>query len=217
MRLFAPIAFLALSLSCAKQVPLKVTTITPNDSGLYGQTSAISLRNRDAFTVVFSRSVIAMGSDFGAASPALLGALPTKEQAAASNLPLYATASGAAQPVPGKLRWVTTYIARFDPDTNWPLDLKFEIIINPNLKAWDGTKLTVAEDKSTRSFQTDQLRGGGWSKAYSKQAAELTSYRWDSTVCTHTRSHTSSSTIYTIHTQIEPATGAKPECPPDGK
>ena len=126
--------------------------------------------------------MIALGSDFGANSPAILGTLPTEARAVASNLPLYATASGARQPIPGKLRWVTTYIVRFDPDIDWPLDLAFDVVINPELKAWDGTVLTQVKEYASRHFTTDQLRGGGWASASSKKAAQLTDNHWDSTV-----------------------------------
>jgi hypothetical protein len=166
------------TLCCSAQLlPLKVTTFTEGPV----------LRGRDAVTVVFSRSVIALGSDFGAKSSAVVTTLPTEAQAVASNLPLYATASGARQPVPGKLRWVTTYIVRFDPDIDWPLDLVFDIVINSELKAWDGTVLTQAKEYASRHFNTDQLRGGGWASASSKKAAQLTDNRWDSTV--HLLSH----------------------------
>ena len=71
-----------------------------------------------------------MGSDFGVSSPAIQSQSAVATTASTSTLPFYFTASGAESPVPGKLRWVTTYIARFDPDINWPLDLNFELHIN---------------------------------------------------------------------------------------
>jgi hypothetical protein len=43
-------------------------------------------------------------------------------------------------PVPGQLRWATTYIARFDPDVAWPTDLDFNLIWNTNLTTYDGKR-----------------------------------------------------------------------------
>ena len=169
---------LLLCFACAQPVPLKVTSISPGNP----ETSSTTLRNRDAITVVFSRSVIALGSDFGMAAPALFDALPTAA-AAAENVPFYFTASGAEKPVPGKFRWVSTYIARFDPDVNWPLDLSFELRMNPALEAWDGTRVTVDERHSKRKYRTDHLTGGGgWSQITSEQALRLTNHRWSSSV-----------------------------------
>ena len=37
----------------------------------------------------------------------------------------------------GKLRWITTYIARFDPEDVWPTDLSFRVIINPRRSRTD--------------------------------------------------------------------------------
>ena len=40
--------------------------------------------------------------------------------------------------VPGKARWVTTSIARFDPDVDWPSDLDCSFVWNAALRAYDG-------------------------------------------------------------------------------
>jgi hypothetical protein len=150
------LAWAFITFTCAQIIPLRVTTITPGSNSGVGADTL--LRGRDALTVVFSRSVIAMGSDFGASSPSILGVLPNKEHAIASNLPFYVTSNGALKAVPGKLRWVTTYIARFDPDIDWPLDLKFELVVNPTLTAWDSTRLTSSDSNSARSIRTGSLR-----------------------------------------------------------
>lgn len=40
--------------------------------------------------------------------------------------------------VPGRFRWVTTYIARWDPIGGWPLDSKIRFVWNKDLKTHDG-------------------------------------------------------------------------------
>lgn len=39
---------------------------------------------------------------------------------------------------PGRLRWVTTNIARFDPSVDWPTDLACTFDWNKDLKTFDG-------------------------------------------------------------------------------
>jgi hypothetical protein len=75
-----------------------VTTITPS-TGQSTQLSGVA-----AITVIFNRAVIALGADWGADSTP-------------STLPF--TFVGLSTPVPGKIRWVTTSIGRFDPDAAW--------------------------------------------------------------------------------------------------
>ena len=41
-------------------------------------------------------------------------------------------------PQPGKFRWVTTSIARFDPDEDWPTDLDCTLAWDRGLASWDG-------------------------------------------------------------------------------
>ncbi len=40
--------------------------------------------------------------------------------------------------MPGKVRWVTTTIARFDPDVDWPTDLDCSFKWNKGLTSYDG-------------------------------------------------------------------------------
>jgi hypothetical protein len=40
--------------------------------------------------------------------------------------------------VPGKSRWVTTSIARFDPDLDWPTDLDCQLVWSAQLISYDG-------------------------------------------------------------------------------
>jgi hypothetical protein len=44
---------------------------------------------------------------------------------------------------PGRLRWVTTNIARFDPSVDWPADLACAFRWNTALKAYDGARTHV--------------------------------------------------------------------------
>lgn len=39
---------------------------------------------------------------------------------------------------PGRLRWVTTSMARFDPSVDWPTDLSCNFQWNTKLRSWDG-------------------------------------------------------------------------------
>ena len=64
---------------------------------------------RMAFTAVFSRPVIALGSDFGLDADA--------------PLPPALAPFIVDCPLPGRTRWVTTSIARWDPIVAWPPDL----------------------------------------------------------------------------------------------
>jgi hypothetical protein len=65
--------------------------------------------------------------------------------------------------VPGYIRWVTTSIARFDPDmaASWPSDLCLQLVINTALATHDGTsiKLPLGEQHMPQQLQfyTDKL------------------------------------------------------------
>jgi hypothetical protein len=104
-------------------LPLEVLSVTPVASD--GSDDAQQVSGKDALTVTFSRAVIALGSDFGP------GQLP------ADLVPFTISAD-----VPGRLRWVTTFTARFDPTDQWPTDLSFELRLNPALTSFDGVALS---------------------------------------------------------------------------
>ncbi len=70
---------------------------------------------------VFSRPVIALGGDWGVKE------LPPQL------VPFTLTCG-----TPGRLRWVTTNIARFDPSVDWPTDLDCQFKWNTGLKGFDG-------------------------------------------------------------------------------
>ena len=57
----------------------------------------------------------------------------------------------------GKLRWVTTYILRFDPDHEWPNDLNCTVQVNPMLRAYDGTPLDAPMQATLFPFTTEAL------------------------------------------------------------
>ena len=52
--------------------------------------------------------------------------------------------TGLAVTVPYKVRYVTTFIARLDPDIDWPPDLVLAFAVNPNVTTWDGLGLPAA-------------------------------------------------------------------------
>jgi hypothetical protein len=86
---------------------LDVVSLTP--------AASTQLFGRTAITVTFNRAVIALGSDFGDAD------LPVDK------VPFFIEVSSegegrstAAVPiVAGRWRWVTTFVARFDPNADW--------------------------------------------------------------------------------------------------
>jgi hypothetical protein len=121
-----------------EQLPLRVLAITPNGE-------APVLRGSDAITVTFSRAVIALGADFGP------GALP------AELTPFTLTGAGAA--VEGRLRWVTTFSARFDPAGEWPTDLDFDQTLDSGKKRNPGAR--EARVDACRSGQCT-APSGGW-------------------------------------------------------
>lgn len=106
-------AFARLFMASDVQQTLKPLVVLPN--------SEQTLTGRDAITAVFNKAVIALGSDWN-----------NNQQP-----PFHFEGAN----VPGKIRWcvytvrlltifrVTTTIARFDPDIDWPPDLKFSVRI----------------------------------------------------------------------------------------
>ena len=155
-------------------LPLTVGAITPAGGT---PEDAAALRGQEALQVVFSRAVIALGSDWGA-SPALASApftLVAKDARVIS--------------VPGQFRWATTYIGRFDPDGAWPTDLDFELRIDETLKTFEGIPLSLEAEEDAGSssrppwadgkvaFSTPGLTMSVVSVA-SAQAAALTGGAW---------------------------------------
>eukprot|EP01050_Picozoa_sp_SAG11_P010853 SAG11_NODE_1111_length_5823_cov_2.384172_3_plen_308_part_00 len=142
-------------------LPLEVLSITPiaND----GSDASQQISGRDALSVTFSRAVIALGSDFG----------PEDQAPPADKVPFSIGVN-----VPGRLRWVTTFSARFDPSVDWPTDLEFDLTINAALSAFDGTPLSNAEAMPlVRHFTTPHV--SAWlGSITSATAAALTDNTW---------------------------------------
>ena len=133
------------------------------------------LTGRTAITVVFSRPVIPIGSNYaGSAEDAAThanGLSPLHWQCVPD------THMSARPPVPGKLRWVTTYILRFDPDGDWPNDLNCTLRVNPRLEAFDGTPLDAAPAVLVLPLTTPALTMS-IAAVKSKQAAAHTDGAW---------------------------------------
>ncbi|KXZ56112.1 hypothetical protein GPECTOR_2g994 [Gonium pectorale] len=118
------------------EVPLTIVMSTPAELASEG---AAYVYGRQALTAVFSRPVIALGSDFNSRAA---------QQRAAFRL---------SCPMPGKLRWVTTTIARFDPNMDWPTDLECNLVWNTSLTSYDGLKLQLGSIPARRKLSSGNL------------------------------------------------------------
>ena len=59
--------------------------------------------------------------------------------------------------LPPRPRWVTTSIARFDPDAAWSDGLACNVSVNPALRAWDSTLINLPDPKlSSHQVTTPQ-------------------------------------------------------------
>jgi len=161
------------------KLPLTVLSVLPsledNDEPNY-------ISGKTALQVLFSRPVIALGQDYLEIPP--------------EKIPFYLIDKDSNPiKVPGKFRYPTTYIARFDPDINWPSDLDFGLLLNANLTAHDGVLLSDSENTFVK-YKTNSM--ALWiSSVTSEKAMELTGDRWSA---------------YT-----SPIQDTVPECPPDGR
>ena len=113
--------------------PLSVLSITPSTGSARvaqtesaGAAAATRLSGREAITITFSNAVIPLGADFGP-----------------GELPNALTPFTISPNVKGSVRWVTTSIARFDPDTEWPPELELTLALNPALRSFDGRTVTL--------------------------------------------------------------------------
>lgn len=105
------------------RLPLRVVATTPSALASFKPGGApLLLSGRAALTAVFSRPVIALGSDWGSA------------QLPAALIPFDLSGCG----VPGRMRWVTTSIFRWDSSIDLPTDLECSLIWNANLTSYDG-------------------------------------------------------------------------------
>lgn len=131
----------------SSELPLKVVSITPEAGQLYGT---------QPLTVVFSRPLVALGDDI--TSP-----------------PFFLRAKQGEFAVPSKVRLVTTYIVRLDPDVPWPPNLQLELLLNRDLTTFDGVRL--AETPSPVSYFTGTLTMF-LASVTSKRAEALTNGMW---------------------------------------
>jgi len=122
------------------KLPLKPVSSTPVEL-IDPKTKNYSPSGNQALTVVFSRPVIALGSDFGVGD----------------TLPPSLVPFNINCPVPGLFRWVTTSIARWDPTIDWPPDLNCEFKWNTGLKAYDGTPLDLAGAPASVKITTSPM------------------------------------------------------------
>lgn len=153
----ALLACACIPVACAflSKLPLEVVTISPAPSRSSDHGAERSLSGRDSITVVFSRAVIALGADFDASPPAF---------------------TISPSHVPGRFRWVTTAIARFDPSIDWPAELKIEVAPVDGLTTFDGTRLAA---HTAVRFRTPRLRM--WlGSVDSPSALNATGGLWDS-------------------------------------
>jgi len=90
--------------------------------------------------------------------------------------------------VPGKLRWSTTAIARFDADIDWPTDLCFDLVLNRNLKSFDGLGIAADSYLPQRRFITSPV---SWGLSYvrSELASNLTGGKWSSQLFDKSNAH----------------------------
>ncbi|GMH44587.1 hypothetical protein BSKO_12539 [Bryopsis sp. KO-2023] len=143
----------------SSELPLKVLVTTP--SNLADGTERLAVQDQQALTVVFSRSVIALGQDFGVTS------LP------ADKVPFFLEPA-----VPGRFRWVTTYIARWDPDGSWPLDSEVKFTLNKKLTTHDGI-LFRSEGNERSVILTTPSLSMDIGSVQSAKAVNLTDNQWD--------------------------------------
>lgn len=114
-----------------------------------------------------------MGSDWGSGEP------KTK--------PFKFVGLPAGVTIPGKTRWVTTSIARFDPDVDWPTDLDFNVVVEP-LVTFDGSALSA----TYKASYTTQGQHFYLSDVSSKKATELTNGAWSASYGYWTKTATNS-------------------------
>ncbi|GBF96123.1 hypothetical protein Rsub_08871 [Raphidocelis subcapitata] len=121
-------------------LPLSLLLTTPSE--LLSANTSEDMTGRTPLTAVFSRPVVALGSDFGKA------ALP------ASMVPFNLSCN-----LPGLSRWVTTTIYRFDPAVDWPTDLDCRFSWNAGLKTFDDAYGLPLEPSQAFFFTTSPAPG----------------------------------------------------------
>mmetsp|Transcript_74110 Transcript_74110/g.154582 ORF Transcript_74110/g.154582 Transcript_74110/m.154582 type:complete len:2199 (+) Transcript_74110:100-6696(+) len=159
----APILLADAGLFLERELPLKVLSTS------LGRESDHRLFHSEALTITFSRPVIALGSDWKDSTASGIGSAPFHFESC-ENWPSFN--------VPGKARWTTTSIVRFDPDIKWPTDLCFDLVINETLSTYDGVKLQAGT--SARWRITSQPLEIRLREITSATASDATGGRWSS-------------------------------------
>ena len=115
-----------LALRVVATTPLELTTSSPSTDA-----PIVDVEGSQPIQAIFSRPVIALGED---------GSAPAQQpfQLSCNNCP--ASGNGTQLQL-GKFRWVTTFVARFDPHGEWPTDLDLDFSWNSNVTSWDGADL----------------------------------------------------------------------------
>ena len=152
-----------LASSCAEQLSVHISPFAP--AGSVQPICSGGSDCRQALTATFSRAMIALGEDFGA------GPLP------AALVPFELD-----PPIPGKLRWVTTSIARFDPDDDFPPSLNVTLRLK-GMAARSGAMLPAGAQTEWR-YSTPALRMSV-ARVHSPLALALTGGSWLSSVRLH--------------------------------
>eukprot|EP01134_Creolimax_fragrantissima_P006822 CFRG6822T1 len=171
-----------------EELPLVVQQIIPSE---VDPDAIYRLSKNQDLTVIFSRPVIALGSDFITSDN-----FESKTLFLPSNLVPFTITCGDNNnhkkdecEIVGTLRWVTTSIARFTPTGPWPTDLIFHINIPSDLTTFDGVTINSSNAKSLRrAYRTSAL---SWhvSEVVSAKALEYTGKQWTSRVPQGSRSH----------------------------
>ena len=152
-----------LASSCAEQLSVHISPFAP--AGSVQPICSGGSDCRQALTATFSRAMIALGEDFGA------GPLP------AALVPFELD-----PPIPGKLRWVTTSIARFDPDDDFPPSLNVTLRLK-GMAARSGAMLPAGAQTEWR-YSTPALRMSV-ARVHSPLALALTGGSWLSSARLH--------------------------------
>lgn len=151
-------------------IPLKVVAVSPSNVGLGAE--PFTLNGKQAITVTFSRPVIAIGSDWG------------NLKLDDSKIPFALLRSDDSSDIlkdtrlQGRWRWVTTFVARFDMDNDWPTDLKLTLQMNKRLTTFDKIVLTLGPEYDQMAYTTPALSMIS-TNVYSALASEATGNRWN--------------------------------------
>ena len=158
-------------------IPLKELRILAPPTPVYPSSKA-------AVTVVFSRPVIKLGSNFapvdGGSAATVNGVQPLLWLCTGTSAATIRARPAWAPPSAGRLHWVTTSILRFDPTEAWGNDLRCAVSVNPWLRSYDGAPL-VGKTRARKTFNTSALAvGNGFGTVSSAKAAAATDGRWQS-------------------------------------